>query len=197
MPACRRSGPSPGAPVLLPRLLVSRPARLAPHRPDRAAADPSRRADPGRGRRHPHAPPWPQDPRGGLAPRPTRGRTAADRVGPLLGRGRHPRGSAVRAAPRDVPAGPGPPVAAQDPASKPALARELVDLLADRFGDRRLHLVGDAGYATRAFAGLDPRRVTVTVRPRGDAALYELPPPRTGRPGRPRVKGARLGSIAE
>jgi DDE superfamily endonuclease len=83
------------------------------------------------------------------------------------------------------------------PASKPALARELVDLLADRFGDRRLHLVGDAGYATRAFAGLDPRRVTVTVRPRGDAALYELPPPRTGRPGRPRVKGARLGSIAE
>ena len=83
------------------------------------------------------------------------------------------------------------------PASKPTLARELVALLADRFPNRRLHLVGDAGYATRALAGLDPRRVTVTVRPRGDAALYEPPPPRTGRPGRPRVKGARLGCMAE
>jgi hypothetical protein len=83
------------------------------------------------------------------------------------------------------------------PASKPVLARELVEVLADRFAGRRLHLVGDAGYATRALAGLDPRRVTVTVRPRGDAALYEPPPPRTGRPGRPRVKGARLGSMAE
>lgn len=88
------------------------------------------------------------------------------------------------------------------PASKPTLARELVGLLADRLAGRRLHLVGDAGYATRALAGLDPQQITVTVRPRGDAALYEPPPPRTGRPGRPRVrrprvKGARLGSMAE
>jgi hypothetical protein len=83
------------------------------------------------------------------------------------------------------------------PASKPALARELVQLLTGRFPNRRLHLVGDAGYATRALAGLDRQQITVTVRPRGDAALYEPPPPRTGRPGRPRVKGARLGSMAE
>jgi hypothetical protein len=81
--------------------------------------------------------------------------------------------------------------------SKPALARELVDLLAARFGDRQLHLVADAGYAASALAGLDPTQVTVTVRPRADAALYGLAPPRTGRPGRPRVKGPRLGSIAE
>jgi DDE superfamily endonuclease len=82
-------------------------------------------------------------------------------------------------------------------ASKPALARKLVELLAGRFPTRRLHLVGDAGYATRALAGLDPQQITVTVRPRGDAALHQPPPPRTGRPGRPRVKGARLGSMAE
>jgi hypothetical protein len=44
------------------------------------------------------------------------------------------------------------------PASKPALAGELVELLADRFPNRRLHLVGDAAYATRALAGLDPRK---------------------------------------
>ena len=35
-----------------------------------------------------------------------------------------------------------------------------------------------------------PPRVTWTTRLRKDAALHELPPPRTGRRGRPRVKGA-------
>src|SRR4029450_10286551 len=49
----------------------------------------------------------------------------------------------------------------------------------------------------RPLPARDPQQITVTVRPRGDAALHQPPPPRTGRPGRPRVKGARLGSMAE
>jgi hypothetical protein len=38
--------------------------------------------------------------------------------------------------------------------------------------------------------------VTWTTRLRKDAALFELPPPRTGRRGRPRVKGNRLPPLA-
>jgi len=38
--------------------------------------------------------------------------------------------------------------------------------------------------------------VTWTTRLRKDAALYELPGPRTGKPGRPRTKGKRLPSLA-
>ena len=40
-----------------------------------------------------------------------------------------------------------------------------------------------------------PATVTWTTRLRKDAALHELPPPRTGRRGRPRVKGARLPAL--
>jgi hypothetical protein len=37
--------------------------------------------------------------------------------------------------------------------------------------------------------------VTATTRLRADAALYQLPPPRTGRAGRPRTKGDRLPEL--
>src|SRR5207245_391476 len=40
-------------------------------------------------------------------------------------------------------------------------------------------------------------RVSWTTRLRKDAALHGLPPARTGRPGRPRVKGDRLPSLAK
>jgi len=68
--------------------------------------------------------------------------------------------------------------------SKPQLARELVDLLAARLGDRQLDVVGDAAYATNAWRGVGDR-VTVTSRLRHDAALYDRRPPRTGQRGRP------------
>src|SRR6266511_1475805 len=58
------------------------------------------------------------------------------------------------------------------------LARELLDLLTERFSERAVHLVGDAAYATRACLGL-PDRVTLT----------------TGLPGRPRVIGARMPDL--
>jgi hypothetical protein len=78
--------------------------------------------------------------------------------------------------------------------SKLDLACALVGLVAERDPDRRIHLVGDAAYAGRALREL-PASVTVTTRLRADAALYELPPPRTGRPGRPRTKGDRLPEL--
>jgi hypothetical protein len=67
-------------------------------------------------------------------------------------------------------------------------------LVAERYPDRSVHLVADAAYAGRALREL-PASVTVTVRMRADAALHQLPPPRTGKPGRPRSKGDRLPEL--
>jgi hypothetical protein len=82
-----------------------------------------------------------------------------------------------------------------DPDRTPLLlARELVDLVVAHVGDRPVHLVGDAAYIGKPLRGL-PAQVTVTARLRADAALYAPPPPRTGRPGRPRGKGDRLPEL--
>ncbi|HVC08289.1 MAG TPA: transposase [Solirubrobacterales bacterium] len=83
--------------------------------------------------------------------------------------------------------------------SKPRLARELLCLLAARFPFRTIHAVGDAAYASGAFADM-PANVTITSRLRSDAALNALAPPRPpegqrGR-GRPPKKGARLPKLA-
>ena len=72
----------------------------------------------------------------------------------------------------------------------------MVDLIAARYPDRTVHVVGDSAYGSGAWRGL-PERVTLTVRPRKDAALYELAPPRTGKRGRPALKGARLPGLAQ
>jgi DDE superfamily endonuclease len=74
------------------------------------------------------------------------------------------------------------------------LARELLDLVTAHLGDRPVHLVGDAAYIGKPLRGL-PAHVTVTARLRADAALYRPAPPRTGRAGRPRVKGHRLPEL--
>jgi hypothetical protein len=82
-----------------------------------------------------------------------------------------------------------------DPDHTPlVLARELLDLVTAHVGDRPVHLVGDAAYIGKPLRGL-PAHVTVTARLRCDAALYAPPPPRTGRAGRPRVKGHRLPEL--
>jgi hypothetical protein len=84
-----------------------------------------------------------------------------------------------------------------DRPSQPELARLLVDIVTRRYEGRVLELVMDGAYASKAWRGL-PDRVTVTTRMRSNAALYALAPAR--RPhqnGRPRLKGARLGSLAE
>jgi len=77
--------------------------------------------------------------------------------------------------------------------SKPDLARDLVDALAERFPDRAVHVVGDAAYGCGAFAGLGPD-MTMTTRARSNAVFCEPAPPRTGKRGRPRLKGERIGT---
>jgi len=60
---------------------------------------------------------------------------------------------------------------------------------------RRIHVVADAAYAGKELRGM-PGQVTWTTRLRKDAALYDVAPPRTGQPGRPRQKGKRLPKLA-
>jgi DDE superfamily endonuclease len=80
--------------------------------------------------------------------------------------------------------------------SKPDLARDLVDALAERFPDRGIDVVADAAYGCGAFAGLG-RDMTMTTRARSTAVFHELAPPRTGTRGRPRLKGDRIGTPAQ
>ena len=79
---------------------------------------------------------------------------------------------------------------------KPVMAREMIDLLASRLQGRRIDVVGDAAYATEAWRGL-PARVTITSRLRVNAAIYAPAPQRTGKRGRPRKYGGRLGKLSE
>jgi len=78
-------------------------------------------------------------------------------------------------------------------ASKPDLARELVDLLADHFPNHELHIVADAAYGCGAFCGLGDA-MTMTTRAKANAVFHQPAPPRTGTRGRPRLKGQRIGT---
>src|SRR5712691_588779 len=80
--------------------------------------------------------------------------------------------------------------------SKTAVAAELVALLADAFPGRRLNVVADAAYHGPALRAL-PSNVTWTCRLPRTSVLYGLAPPRTGRRGRPRTRGERLGTPAD
>jgi hypothetical protein len=83
-----------------------------------------------------------------------------------------------------------------DRASQPELARLLIDKAIARLPGRRLQLVMDGAYATRAWRAL-PGRVTLTTRMRSSAALYAPAPGPTGKRGRPALKGARIASLAQ
>lgn len=81
-------------------------------------------------------------------------------------------------------------------ATKPDLARELLDMIAEHFPDRDIHAVGDSAYGCGAFAGLG-YGMTMTTRAKVNAVFYELAPPRTGKRGRPALKGRRIGTPTE
>jgi len=83
-----------------------------------------------------------------------------------------------------------------DRPSQPVLARTLIDMILARFPAPIVQLVMDGAYATKAWRGL-PDRVSVTTRMRSNAAVFKLAPPRTGKRGRPALKGARLASLAQ
>ena len=76
---------------------------------------------------------------------------------------------------------------------KVEMAAALVSLLALAFPGRMVHVVADAAYHGPALRTL-PGNVTWTCRIPRNAVLYDLAPPRTGRRGRPRTKGDRLGT---
>lgn len=76
------------------------------------------------------------------------------------------------------------------------LAVQAVTRLARLLPDRTIHVVADSAYAGGELKNL-PDNVTWTTRPRSDAALFAPAPPRTGRRGRPRLKGDRLATIAQ
>jgi hypothetical protein len=58
---------------------------------------------------------------------------------------------------------------------------------------RRIHVVADAAYHGKALRDL-AAACTFTTRLPASAVLYDLAPPRTGKRGRPALKGARLGT---
>jgi hypothetical protein len=76
---------------------------------------------------------------------------------------------------------------------KIAHARQLAELIAARYPARIVHLVGDAAYVGERLQNLD-NRITWTSRLKITSVPHELPPPRTGRSGQPRTRGARLGT---
>ena len=89
------------------------------------------------------------------------------------------------------------------PGKKPAaagtrvsIAVDLVTLLAQAFPGRAVHVAADGAYHGPALKRL-PAAVTWTTRLPVNAVLYALAPPkRPGTPGRPALRGPRLGKPA-
>jgi hypothetical protein len=76
---------------------------------------------------------------------------------------------------------------------KAEMAAALVRQLALAFPGRAVHVVADAACHGPALRTL-PGNVTWTCRIPRNAVLYDLAPSRTGKRGRPRTKGGRLGT---
>jgi hypothetical protein len=79
-------------------------------------------------------------------------------------------------------------------ASQVELAAEMVKILAGAFPGRVVHGTGDAAFHGESLV---VEGTTWTTRLPANAVLYGPRPPRTGKRGRPRVKGARLGTCAQ
>jgi hypothetical protein len=75
------------------------------------------------------------------------------------------------------------------------LARRMVSRLSAEVPGRKISVTADSAYAGEELKQL-PDSVTWTTRLRSNAALHDLAPERTGKKGRPRVKGDRLPSLA-
>jgi hypothetical protein len=70
----------------------------------------------------------------------------------------------------------------------------MAHMIADAFPRRQTGVVADSAYAGAELKKL-PAGITWTTRLRKDAALCELPPQQTGKPGRPHARGDRLPSL--
>lgn len=76
------------------------------------------------------------------------------------------------------------------------LAVDLVALVTTAVPGRVVHVLGDAGYRGPALRRL-PAGVEWTCRLQRNAVLHQLPGPRVRKPGRPKLKGERIGTPAE
>ena len=79
-------------------------------------------------------------------------------------------------------------------ASQPQLAAQMVKELAEAFPDRAVHGTGDAAFHSESLA---IKGTTWTTRLPAKAVLYGPKPPPTGKRGRPRKKGGRIGTCAD
>jgi hypothetical protein len=80
-------------------------------------------------------------------------------------------------------------------ASTVELATQMITAIAGRVPSRRLHVVADAAYHGKSLRDL-PATVSWTTRLPRNAVLYHRAPAPTGRRGRPRLKGDRIGTPA-
>jgi hypothetical protein len=81
-------------------------------------------------------------------------------------------------------------------ASTVDLAAAMITTIAGRVPDRRVHVVADAAYHGKGLRDL-PTRISWTTRLPRNAVLYHRAPAPTGKRGRPRCKGDRIGTPAE
>ncbi len=77
--------------------------------------------------------------------------------------------------------------------TRPELAVEILQNVANWFPDRRFHVFGDSAYGGASVLRELPGNFNLTSRLPLNAALYDDPPKRKGR-GRPRKKGKRIQS---
>lgn len=78
--------------------------------------------------------------------------------------------------------------------TKSELMIEMVTEIERRLPQQKLHFIGDYGYTAPKSLKRLPPRVEVTGRVNRRAKFFEPPPPRTGKRGRPQVRGKRLPS---
>jgi hypothetical protein len=76
-------------------------------------------------------------------------------------------------------------------------ARQVLLQVARWLPDRRIVAVADSSYAVIDLLNAVRHRLCIIARLRLDARLFEPPPPRKSRVGRPRVVGRRLPSLSE
>jgi hypothetical protein len=81
-------------------------------------------------------------------------------------------------------------------ASTVELAAQMITIIAGRVPGRRVHVVADAAYHGSSLRDL-PAGVTWTTRLPRNAVLYHRAPQRSGKRGRPRLKGDRIGTPAQ
>jgi len=92
-----------------------------------------------------------------------------------------------------------PTTANPNPPKRPSqqdLAAVLVEKVAERYPERRIDVTGDAAFACGAMAPASDR-ISLTSRLRCNAVIHATKPKPTGKRGRPRVKGRRLGTPTE